>query len=198
MSKTVIIGGIILLLGIIIILITRNPFGEPSINVDLSHSSVVKEIQSLGRLETSSFTIEKIVEAGKSGNVFQNLLYGDRILLIAHGKVTAGVDLTNLDEDSVKTNGKSITVELSAPFIFQTTLDNEKTTVYDRSQGILSRGDKDLESEARLAAQNSITEAACEAGILEEASIQARKRLTDLFRFAGFETITINIPLGDC
>lgn len=190
---------LILMCGIILtILLFKNPLSKPSTYIDLSRDSVVKEMQSLGRLETAAFSIEKIVEAGIEGNVLQDLLYGDRILLIANGKVLAGVDLTTLSSEDVEVDGKNLTVNLPAPFIFSSSLDSSKTKVYDRSQGLLSQGDKDLETEARKSAEQSIREAACGSGILEEARKNAIERVKQLFEFAGFETVTVNIPSGSC
>lgn len=185
---------------IIVLLITlffKNPFGIPGISIDTSRTSVVKEIQELNRLETASFTIEKIIEGGQQGNIFQNLLFGDRILLIAHGKVIAGVDMSNITEEDVNFSGQTLEINLPAPEIFSSTLDNEKTSVYDRQQGLLG-GNDDLESEARRAAESSIRDAACEAGILDEARENATRDVTQLFEFAGFSDVKVTIPEGSC
>ena len=188
----------LMLLILLAVVSYNNPFGKPSTKIDLSRDSVVKEIQKLGSLETASFSIEKIVEAGKQGNPFQDLLYGDRILLIAHGKVVAGVDLYTVGDQDIKIQGKEITINLPAPRILSSTLDNSKTRVYDRTKGYLSRGDKDLETEARRAAETSITKAACDAGILEEARTSAIERIRQLFEFAGFSSVKVIIKTGSC
>ena len=165
---------------------------------NLDQSSVIKEIKSLNRLETASFNIEKIIEAGNDSGVFKDLLFGDKILLIAHVEVIAGFDLSNIGEEDVKITGKKIEIKLPAPEILTTKLDNEKTRVYDRQMGILTKGDSQLESQARLAAENSIREAACEGGILEIASINAEKQLTVLFGSVGFDEVVIEVPGGSC
>jgi len=195
--------GLVVFIIVVIILFSaliakNNPFAQPGIKVDLSRSSVIKEIQSLGSLETASYSIEKIVEAGQGGNAIQELLYGDRILLIANGKVVAGVNLFQLSDDDVVVRGSNLTVNLPSPVILSSTLDNSKTKVYDRTQGYLNKGNKDLETEARKSAETSITQAACEAGILEEARENAVERIKQLFEFAGFSTVTVNIPSGNC
>lgn len=196
--STLIIAVALLMIVTLSFIFYRNTFKKPGINIDLSHASVIKEIQTLNRLETSSYTIEKIVEAGQQGNPFQDLLYGDRILLIAHGKVVAGVDMSTVGQNDVTIKKNELTITLPPPSIFSTTLDNSKTRVYDRTQGFLSRGNKDLESEARQAAEASIHQAACEAEILEEARTSAIARLRQLFQFAGFTTVHINIAAGNC
>lgn len=199
--KTKLIVGSFLTLVLLILLTVAfysNPFGKPIVRIDLSRDSVIKEMQKLGSLETAAFSIEKIVEAGQQGNAFQDLLYGDRILLIAHGKVIAGVDLYTLTDQDIKIQGKELSVNLPAPRILSSTLDNSKTRVYDRTQGYLSRGNKDLETKARQAAEASITKAACDAGILEEARTSAIERIKQLFEFAGFSSVKVNIKAGSC
>ena len=173
----------------------RNPTGT---NINTSRAAVIKEIRNLQRIETASFTIEKIIDGGTSGNVFQQLLFGDKILLIAHGQVIAGFDLSQISENDIEINGKEIQITLPKPEILVTTLDNTQTRVYDRTRGILNPGDKDLESNAREAAQNSIKEAACKGDILNQASVNVRKQLTAFFSALGFTQITIDIPEGSC
>lgn len=167
-------------------------------NINTSRAAVIKEIRSLQRMETASFTIEKIIDGGTSGNVFQQLLFGDKILLIAHGQVIAGFDFSQISEKDIEVTDKSIKLTLPKPQILVTTLDNTQTKVYDRTRGILNPGDKDLESKAREAAQNSITEAACEGDILQQASENARKQLTAFLSALGFTQISIDIPEASC
>ncbi len=167
--------------------------------IDTSRAAVIKEMRQLGRLETSSFTIEKIIEAKKDdGSPWRNILFGDKLLLIAHGEVVAGYDLSGLSEEDVEKTSGSLRVQLPAPQILSVRLDNEKTRVYDRDQGILTRGDKDLESEARLAAEQSIRDAACAAGILREAEENAVKQLKAVLGALGYPDSIIQSPAGTC
>ncbi len=199
--KAKLIGGIIaiaLILFCAVLILNRHLFEKPDNKVNLTSATVILEIKKLGNLETASYTIEKIVEAGQDGNPFQDLLFGDRILLIAHGKVIAGVDMSQITEDQVIVDNETITITLPPPIILSSSLDNSKTRVYDRTKGYLNTGDKNLESEARLAAEQSITQGACEAGILQEARENAFEQVEQLFKFAGFTTVNINMPEGSC
>lgn len=173
-------------------------FRKSAITVDTSHPSVIKQIKSLNRLETASYTIEKIIEAGTNDNAFKEFLYGDRILLIAHGQVIAGIDLSKVTEKDIETNGTVIRLTLPPPQILITSLDNEKTRVYDRKQGLFTKGNKDLEAQARSEAEKSIRASACEGNILATASENARKQLTALLSSLGYSTITIEIPSATC
>lgn len=164
----------------------------------MSSRTVVKEMRALNRLETASFTIEKVIDSGTTGNRFQELLFGDRILLIAHGEVIAGFDMSQLPEENIAVDGTTIRMTLPSPVILVTRLDSDETRVYDRQQGLLSKGEKDLESNARLEAEKAIRVAACEGGILNEASKNARTQLTTLFKTLQFTSVVINIPSGSC
>jgi hypothetical protein len=161
-------------------------------------AAVVKEMRALNRLETAQFTIEKIIDAGTSGNAIQNILFGDQLLFIAHGEVISGFDLSKLDDDSVKVDDSAIQITLPQPEILFVRLDSEQSRVYDRKQGLLTKGDKDLESAARLEAEQTIRQAACDSGILTQASENGKKQITTILRSFGFEQITIQVPVGNC
>ncbi|MDO8741570.1 MAG: DUF4230 domain-containing protein [Candidatus Roizmanbacteria bacterium] len=167
--------------------------------INTNSAAVIKEMRDMQRLETASFTIEKIIDGGTTGsNVFAQFLFGDKILLIAHGQVIAGFDLSQISDKDIVITGKNLKITLPKPQILVTTLDNTQTRVYDRQKGILSQGNKDLESEARQAAETSIKDAACKGDILKQAADNGRKQLTTLFSALGFLTVTIEIPNGSC
>lgn len=161
-------------------------------------TAVVEHIRSLNRWETTSYSIEKIIDQGTSGNVFERFLFGNRVLLIAHGEVTGGFDLTTLKSDSIKIIGSAITVDMPAPMVLATSLNESETRVYDRQKGLLVPSDNNLESDARVEAVKTIRTAACKEGILDRASDNARKQLTSLLSSFGFTNVTINIPQGNC
>jgi hypothetical protein len=163
-----------------------------------SSQTVIKQIKSLNRLETASFTIEKIIDAGTTGNRLQQFLVGDRLLLIAHGEVIAGFDMSEIKDSDINVSGQTLKVTMPAPSILVSKLDSEQTRVYDRQSGIFTRGDKDLESEARNEAELVIRTAACKGGILDEATKNARNQLTTLFKGFGYTTVVIEVPEGKC
>ena len=161
-------------------------------------ASVVRQIRTLSRLETSSFTIEKIIDEGSHDTVLKELLFGDRILLIAHGEVIAGFDFANIEPTSIEVDGKSIHVNIGKPQILITRLDNSQTKVYDRRRGLLASDDTNLESHARIDAEAAIRSAACEEHILDAAAVNAKKQLTSLLQAIGFVSITITTQASEC
>lgn len=171
---------------------------QSSFTVRMSRETVIQEMKALNRLETASYTIEKVIDAGTNGNTFQQILFGDRILLVAHGQVIAGFDLSKIKNSDVKSSGQTLRVTLPSPEILVTNLDESQTRVYDRRLGLLTQGNKDLESKARSEAQEVIREAACQGDILDEASKNARNQLTSLFTALGYTTVVLDIPRGSC
>lgn len=197
-KRSLILASLFLFLIVVLVFSLKRLFSE-NVTINTNRAAVIKQMRSLSRLETASFTIEKIIDAGTTGgNVFQQFLFGDKILLIAHGQVIAGFDLSQISANDVEVKDNTLRLTLPPPQILVATLDNTQTKVYDRKRGLLANNGQDLESEAREAAEKSIREAACEAIILSQASDNARKQLMSLFTSLGFETVTITIPQASC
>ncbi|MBI4080663.1 MAG: DUF4230 domain-containing protein [Candidatus Levybacteria bacterium] len=188
---------LILLLVVVAVFAWQRTFPD-SLKVRTSKTTVIKEIRALNRLETASFTIEKVIDAGTSGGRLKQLLFGDRILLIAHGEVIAGFDFSQMSDDAIIVDKTTLRMSLPPPQIFFARLDNKETRVYDRRRGFLTQGNTDLESEARSVAEESIRTAACQGNILDQASSNARTQLTTLFKAFGFTTVIFDIPQGSC
>lgn len=151
--------------------------------------TIIHEVQALARLETIQYSVEKVITAETRQGPF-GFLFGDRLLLVAHGSVIAGVDLAEITESDISIDEKGmVTLQLPPAEIFIAALDNEKTYVYDREVGFLRRGDVELESAARLAAEKEILEAALSDGILEQAQVNAQAYLFRLLGSLGFSNV---------
>lgn len=153
--------------------------------------SIVHEVRALARLETIQYAVEKVITA-ETGQEYLGFLFGDRLLFVAHGTVIAGVDLDKIGVDDIEVDSDNrVILELPNAEIFATILDNEKSYVYDRNKGFLTRGDEQLESAARLAAEREIERAALEDDILDQAQVNAEAYLYRLLRSLGFPDVTI-------
>lgn len=167
-------------------------FRQAPNSFDVGGVAVIKEIRKLNRWETASFTIEKIISKGEEKKDITTLLFGDKILLIASGQVVAGFDFEKVDEKNMSLFGKHIELRLNPPVILYTRLDNARTRVYDRTTGIFSKGDKNLEAEARDTAEKEILSAACAGNILKNAGENGKRQLTSLLTALGFSKISIS------
>ena len=150
--------------------------------------SIVREVQSLARLETIQYSVEKVITAELNQGTF-GTLFGDRLLFVAHGYVIAGIDLSKLTEDDIRMSGESLVLKLPPAEVFVATLDNENSYVYDRDTGLLRRADTQLESAARRAAEAEILRTATEDGILDQAQKNAETYLLSLLNSLGFSRV---------
>jgi hypothetical protein len=155
--------------------------------------TVIHSVRSLARLETIRYSVEKVITAETNQGPF-GFLFGDRLVLIAHGIVIAGVDLGKLIPEDLELRGGVLYVSLPDPEIFLATLDNEKSYVYNRDTGLLTHGDFQLETEARQAAEAEIKKAALEDGILEQADKNAEDFLERLLRDLGYPEVIFVHP----
>lgn len=150
--------------------------------------TIIHDIQSLARLETIHYSLEKVITAETNQGELA-FLFGDKLLFVAHGEVIAGIDLSKLESSDLQLRGGVLFVDLPAPEIFVATLDNEKSYVYDRTTGILTHGETDLETAARQTAEEAILQAALEDDILGQAQINAENYLVRLFRTLGYPEV---------
>ena len=150
--------------------------------------TIINEVRSLARLETIQYSVEKVITAETGQEAF-GLLFGDRLLFVAHGVVIAGIDLNQMEASDLKLRDGILTVKLPDPEIFIATLDNDKSYVYDRETGLLTKGEPDLETLTRQRAEDEIYNAALEDGILEQAAENGKVYLAKLFGTLGFENV---------
>jgi hypothetical protein len=155
----------------------------------LNQPTVVNRIQKLQRLETVVYTMDKIVTGERENPFLPNFLAGDRILLLVHGEVVAGIDFGNLKSGDVSIQGKSIRLRLPQPQLFSTRLDSDKTRVYSRQTGLLVPVDPNLESRVRQEAEHQLQDAALQDGILKTAHQNANSTIVSLLTGLGFEKI---------
>ena len=123
---------------------------------------VVEGIMELDQLATVRWTEFVPVTRETGGDILDRLFSGEKVIVIATGKVKAGVDLGDIDKDQVSVNGDSVTVDLPEPEILSASLDEERTRVYHRDFSPLNIRPDDLVEEARLQAVVKITDAARE------------------------------------
>jgi hypothetical protein len=109
-----------------------------------------------------------------------------RLLAVAEGLLVEAEELRDgrgvrlLDRQEADLGGLG-----EAP-IFIAALNNEKSYVYDRETGVLTRPDINLETLVRQRAEQEILKGALEDGILEQAQVNAEAYLLKFFAALGF------------
>ena len=160
-----------------------------TLTIDVSQPTVVDRIQRLQRLETVVYTMDKLVTGAKENPIFPDFLAGDRLLMMVHGEVVAGIDFTNLKLGDVRVDDKQIHLHLPASQVFRTRIDSAKTRVYSRQTGLLVPTDPNLETQVRQEAERQLQEAALADGILRTAQQNGASTISSLLQGLGFEKI---------
>ncbi|MEO5801944.1 MAG: DUF4230 domain-containing protein [Verrucomicrobiota bacterium] len=147
-------------------------------------STLLKQVQTISELSTVKYVFEKLV-------VLEDVKwYGEnKVLLVAHGIVKAGIDFQRLGTNDIRVSEKKISIALPPPQITDAYLDDKKTQVLERSTGLMRSFDRDLEQNARRQAVDDLKRAARANGILKEADERARAQLKNLFQQLGFSEV---------
>ena len=147
-------------------------------------ATVLRQVQTLSQLVTVKYVMEKVV-------VYEDVKWfpgGDnRVMIIAHGIVKAGVDFQKLKPEDIEVTGKQVKLNLPNPQITDCYLDDNQTQIVERSTGLLREFDKNLEQTARQIAVDDIRRGARYAGILKDADERARTQVEKLFQQLGLE-----------
>jgi hypothetical protein len=151
---------------------------------------VVEGIQKLDQLATVRWTGSVPVTRESGGDIWDRVFDGEKVLLIATGKVEAGVDLGDIHKDDVSVDGDTVTIELPEAEILSASLDEKTTRVYDRDFSPLNfRPDDDLVRKARLRAVGKLEATARENGILDTAEGNAEDSIRAFVTTLGFEKV---------
>lgn len=159
---------------------------------------LLQQVRTLSELVTVKYVMEKVEGLEQpSDNVIGKALGSEnRLLLLAHGVVKAGVDLKKLKPDDLQIVGKEVIVRLPPAQILDAYLDDNQTRVIDRRTGILAPPDKNLEQTVRRNAVDDIRRAARMGGILRDAEERAQAELAGLFLRLGFEKVEFKSANG--
>ncbi|MFZ0544991.1 MAG: DUF4230 domain-containing protein [Candidatus Promineifilaceae bacterium] len=150
---------------------------------------VVQEINSLARLETTSYAFQDVLQIERNQNVLFGA-FGESLLFVAYGDVIAGVDLSKMEpEDLQVVNPTTVIVHLPDSEIFLADLDNDRSYVANRDVGFFANADPQLETMIRQEAERRMLEAAEENDILDTADAEAENFMRSFLEGLGFEEV---------
>jgi len=149
----------------------------------------INEVRTLARLETLQYSVEQVVTCEVNQNGPLSVFLGDKVLFVGHGIVIAGIDMEKIQPSDMRLGGDTLYVKLPPAELFVTTLDNNKSYVYDRETGPFAGTDVNLETSCRQAAEDKIRQSVLEDGILTQAQTNAENYLYKFFSTLGYKSI---------
>ena len=153
---------------------------------------VVSSVQDLGSLTTVEVVEYTIVEKGTDAG-WLAWARGDSLRMIAVARIGAGVDISGLTPGDFSVSEDGV-VEVTIPSaeIQYVAVDNDATEVLDRDMGLFTKGDPQLEGEARRVAETVLVDAAIEDGVLTQAEENATTVLTNFLVSLGYTDVVVN------
>ena len=165
------------------------------VRVEHAGATVVRELKSLSRLETSSMHVEKVIELKDHQKRLHGLVDADDALLfVAAGEVVIGVDLSKLDDGDVTSDPNTgiAYVELPAPEVLSTRFDEARSYVHSRQTDMLAQRNEGLEGAARREALAAFAAAGRDPRALEAAKAQAERQLRSLAKAWGAKDLVVS------
>lgn len=153
--------------------------------VEISHSTVVHKIESVGNLEVARYNVQDIMEYKKVRQWLPNA----KTALLIRGEVVACIDLTRITEDRVTITNDSVALLLPAPEICHIKIDHSQSKIYDITYGLWESAE--LMDEAYKYAQKELEVQAHKINLTNEAKQNAQMILEPMLLALGFKHITI-------
>ena len=176
---------------------------EPDVSA-ITREGIIKEVQALSQLHTVAYSIDTVITASKEGS--WQMLWQDsqKGLFVAHGRATAGVDLSKIGEEMVQvshdkqTDTTHITISLPPTELFAVYLDDIQ--VYDWQTGVFGMVDNDPQilAQAQNQGKLEVLKKACAGGIMQMASDNAVAQVQALFAMSGAKVTVISQGMGAC
>ena len=163
---------------------------EPEPYVDIG-PVVVRSVRNLAELTTVEVVEYTIVEQGTDEGWLE-WARGDSLRLIAVANIGAGVDLAAISVDSFSVSEDGVVEVILPPAEVQyVEVDSEATQILDREKGLFTKGDPQLETDARRIAETVLVENATGEGILTKAEENATTVMTNFLTGLGYEDVIV-------
>lgn len=176
----------------------KNIFNLQTTNLQIKDSDILlKQVQSLQELTTSSYQMETIVPThadltlGKDWKIATT-----KLLYLAKGEVKAGIDLSQLNAQDIQVNQQQIIITLPPAQILDSKIDLNHSQVYHYDRGFLNLGPDvapQLQTLAQQKTLDKIVSNACEQGILNSANQKAQEVIDHILTITHEPQVEIQI-----
>ena len=167
---------------------TNTPLPPPVVNI--------QNIQAQSKLVTVEYSTVTEIYNEAEGKGWLNELLGTKesLLMLVHGDVNAGFDLSKVDEGDLWTDGKRVRLVLPAAELLNTEIDFDRTRlVYYNNSRIFDENNPNLQGEALKQAKEAIDQAALQEGILDRADEYGKLYFENFLYSLGFTDVEVVI-----
>ncbi|MBD2770439.1 DUF4230 domain-containing protein [Hymenobacter sp. BT664] len=152
--------------------------GEATPQVTVTHNTVLKQVEALGRLELVRYRFKDVVEYKRRTYRF---LPESKVALVVGGEAVGCIDLRKLKPQDIVVEGDSVVrVALPAPELCSFQINHNQSRVFSTENGFFQ--DAELVDEGYKYAEAQVRNAALQAGILAETQRNAEQLLLPMLR----------------
>jgi hypothetical protein len=181
---------IILLLTVILImkkmdwLPSWNIFSSKPVTID-NTPILIKEIRSLGQVITATFYDEVVVDSTVKHSFSQLPITDDHLVIIARGKVLAGIDLKLLTDSSISVTKDTVWMHLPQTKIIDVIINPDDFETFEET----GKWTPEAVTAVKIKAKTKITANAYNKNIIDKATRKAKAVLQDFLHAAGFKVV---------
>lgn len=179
-----------LIIGLLVMYVILSSSKQKS-KTEISHSTLVENIEQIGNLEVVKYNIKDIIEYKK----IRQWLPNAKTALVISGEVTICIDLTKVKAHDIYTMGDTIALTLSQPEICHTSINHSQSKIYNMEFGLWES--EILVDEAYKRAELYLKEQSLELDYKEKAYENTHSLLTPLLHSMGFKHVIINFKYDD-
>ena len=167
-----------------------NIFSSKPVTID-DTPILIKDIRSLGQVITATFYDEVVVDSVIKRQFPQFPLTDDQLVIIARGKVLAGMDMKGLADSSVTVTKDTVRMQLPQTKIIDVIINPGDYETFQEK----GKWSQEAVTAVKLKAKDKITGNAMNKKIIEKANTKAKAVLEDFFHAAGFKVVfLISLP----
>lgn len=148
---------------------------------------VLERISGLSQLTAVKYNYSSLVTSQRDMPEVLQFLYGNRLVMVAVGHISAGIDLSQLTAQNVTQDAGVLRVQLPPPTLQECFLNERLSYVVSQDTGLFAQELPQLSTTARRYALAQFRDNALNEGILDEANRQAQTVLSELLRATAGE-----------
>jgi hypothetical protein len=170
----------------------RNWFTSKKTTID-NTPVLIKEVKSIAQLMTMSSYDEVVVDSSKFANpafptaVITSAPKKSQLVIIAKGKLIAGIDLQELDDKKIYLNRDSVSITLPTVKILDAIVNPSQFEIFIEEKGWKA----DEVNNLKVSARNLMIQRATEQGLLLKAKEKAKLVMENFLRSLGFKKIDV-------
>ncbi|MCQ2225371.1 MAG: DUF4230 domain-containing protein [Paludibacteraceae bacterium] len=146
----------------------------------------IEETKKISEFTAIHFSEDVVVKKERvdKGKIFNSK---NEMVLIAHGKVRAGVNLADIKEEEYFSHGDTLSLKLPQAQIFDIIINPSNYEIFVED----GKWSHEEVTAALVDAKKHIEEDALKSGIIEKAKKSSIEKLTELYKALGFNTVEI-------